>query len=783
MGLILLVLGWVWGIWLADALPHLSVLVWAVLTLSGLIGWLLTLKRRGWRLLFAVVTFFGLGAMRVQAVPRLGDLAGWNDRGGLTIYGQVVAPADVREERTLIIMQAQHITAGGVQQEVNGRVVIHAPRETVVQFGDWVSATGLLVTPPSVDAFEYRDYLGRGGIGSVLTRVSEIRVVIPASPTTMSAIHGTRERLGQSIVNALPQPHAGLMIGVLLGDDRWIAPETMLAFNQTGAGHVLVVSGYNMTLVAGAVMVVLGHIRRIGATPKLFATWALIIAYALLVGGEPSTVRAAWMAGLVAFGYATGNPLYLPLSAAFSVLMQTAYEPQLLWDRGFQLSLAATCGIAFLVSPLKERWRAFFQPNYPVSTAGAILRAGVDLCLTTTCILAFTMPLSTSFSGQLSGVTLPVNLLIVPVQAILLMIGAAGLILSVIAPVLGLAILWLCLPLVSWTQTIVNGAASIATNTLSVYIPPWLVLLYWGIIGGVVLLNDANWIGWHRLMKRRMYRLMLGASGILGLVSVVLFGIAAARPTGELHVWFLDANGANAVLIRSPNGATIMIDGGRSPVRLSSLIGERLPANTEHLDMLILSAPDEQETSAWVEVGRRYPPSVTLTHGQPNLGVPWQTLLTTLTEHGTTLHSVQKGNSIQTNDGMMIEVLWPLTQPRLGASITSEGLALRLVYGEFSLIMLGNLDREAQSQLVKSDFIFDADVLVIPQHAQARALDGTFLATVNPSTVIIPAAPERPPDSDVLAMLNGRLVYLTSQHGTLHLTSDGQTFSILPERE
>jgi len=784
MGLILLVLGWVWGIWLADALPDLPVLAWAIAALIPLVGWLFTLKIKGWRLMFAVVSAFSLGGLRMEAISRLGDLSDWNDRGGLTVHGQVVMPPDVREARTLLTIQVEGITVGGLEREISGRVLAHAPRDAAIRLGDTVSVTGLLVTPPIVDAFDYRDYLGRGGVGSLLTRVSEVRVV-NEQPNThpMAAVHDFRNTLAQTIINGLPQPLSGLLVGVLLGDDRWIAPETMDAFNRSGAGHVLVVSGFNMTLVASAVMVVLKHVRRLGITPKLFITWGLIIAYALLVGGEPSTLRAAWMAGLAAFGYATGNALYLPLSAAFSVLMQTVYEPQILWDKGFQLSLAATCGMAFMLAPLKNRWRGFFEPELPPNSLGQFLRAAVDLFLTTLCILIFTMPLLTNFSGQISWVTLPVNLLIVPAQAILLMFGATGIVLTLISAPVGLAVLWLCLPLIGWTQAVVSGAASIPGTTLSVYVPPWLVLVYWGTIGGIVLLNDSNWMGWHRLMKSRFYRTTLAASGMFALVSVILFGVASARPDSRLHIWFLDSGGKNAVLIRTPSGGTIMLDGGDGPVRLSSLIGERLPANTDHLDLLILSAPDEMETRAWGEVGRRYPASQVLTHGQPNLGVPWQNLLTTFTDSGADVQYVTAGYSVQTGDGVTIDILWPERSPLLGESLTTYPLVVRVVYRDLRILLPGNLDRDGQSALLASSSDLAADVLMLPLHASARSLDGTFLVTVNPSSVVMAAGLNSPPDTDVLAMLGGRTLYQTGRHGTIHLMSDGEGFSMETERE
>jgi len=784
MGLILLVLGWVWGIWLADAVPDVPIIAWAGVALIALIGWLLTLRTPVWRLLFAIVSFFCLGGLRMEATARLGALSDWNDSGGLTVYGLVMAPPDVREARTLLTLQVQHITVGGVERDISGQVLAHIPRESVVRFGDSVSVTGLLVTPPVVDAFNYRDYLGRGGIASLLIRVSEFRVVNDQpSNHPMAAIHDFRQRLSETIIAGLPQPLSGVLVGVLLGDDRWIAPETMDDFNRGGAAHILVVSGFNMTLVAGAVMVILRRVRWIGAVPKLFITWALIILYALLVGAEPSTVRAAWMAGLTAFGYMTGNTVYLPLSAAFSVLMQTGYEPQILWDRGFQLSLAATCGIAFLLTPLKDRWREFFEPELPPSGAGQGLRGAVDLFLATACSRAFTLPMLTNFSGQVAWVTLPVNMLIIPAQAILLMLGVAGLILTPIIAPLGMAVLWLCLPFIGWTQTVVHNAASLPGTGLSVYIPPWLMLVYWGTLGGITLLNDSNWMGWHRFMKNRLYRAMLTVSGVLVLVTVILFGVAFARPDSKLHIWFLDAGGGNAILIRTPNGGTIIVDGGNAPVRLSSLIGERLPANTDHLDLLMLSAPDELETGAWTDVARRYPPNHVLTHGQPNLGIPWQTLLTNLKQSGSEITYVTAEYAIQTDDGVMIEVLWPEKSPALGDSLTTYPLVIRVSYEGLRVLLPANLDRDGQAALLAARPNIHADVLMLPNHAEERSLDATFLVTVNPSNIIIAADLNAPPNTDVLAMLGGRTLYQTGQRGSIHLISDGQNFTIETERE
>lgn len=782
MGLILVALVFGWGVWLADARPAIAVLTWASFALLGLIGWLVTLKIPGWRLAFALMAAFGLGGLRMAESPRTGTLVEFNDRGGLTLVGEVVEPPDVREARTLLTVQAERIIAGGLEQEVTGRALVHVPRGAVVRFGDRVEVTGNLVTPPRIDSFDYREFLGRSGVVSLLTRTSELRVVNnEPSPLFMASVHDLRQRLGNTIAATLPQPHAGLLIGVLVGEDAWIAPETMETFNRSGAAHVLVVSGYNMSLVAAALMAIVSPFPRLGRWGQLIITLAGIGGYALLVGGDPSTVRAAWMAGLVAVGRATGNMAYVPLSAAFSILIQTAYEPQILWSLSFQLSVVATLGLAFWLSPMKSRYKGFFEPETPPGLGGQLLRAGVDLFLTTACVLAFVVPLTAAVSGEIAWATLPVNLLIVPVQAILLMIAAAGAVLIVIFPPAGQILMWLCLPLVGWTHVVVTAAASLPYSTTPLYVPPWLVIFYWAVVAGVVLLSDSNLMAWHRFRRERLKRWTLAAGLLAVLVSVIAVGIWRARPDGLLHVWFLDAAGRNGTLIRTPSGGTILIDGGSAPVRLSSLIGERLPPNTQSIGLLMLSAPDEFETGAWSEVARRYPPQHVLTSGQPNLSLPWQGLMALLSENGRPVQAVTAGQTIETDDGLVLDVVWPPRAGILGDPTGASALVVRLRYDELTVLLPGNLDREGQSGLLERGLDLSAEVLVLPRHGEARSLEGRFLDAVDPQVVIVVADINRPPDPDLLAMLGGRTVYMTGRDGTLHLTSGGQNFSISKE--
>ncbi len=179
---------------------------------------------------------------------------------------------------------------------------------------------------------------------------SAVEVTARAGDSLIGTLIDLKAQAKQLIDAALPEPQAGLLAGILLGNQRDIAPDVSDAFAATGAAHVIAISGFNMAVLSG---VIVGALRRLRVSPASAAliSIAVIGVYTVFVGANPAVVRAALMSGLLVVGRALRRQTYLPASLAFAALVLSAINPLVLWDVSFQLSFFATLGMALFADP------------------------------------------------------------------------------------------------------------------------------------------------------------------------------------------------------------------------------------------------------------------------------------------------------------------------------------------------------------------------------------------------------------------------------------------------
>jgi competence protein ComEC len=235
-----------------------------------------------------------------------------------------------------------------------------------------VEVTGRLATPPDFADFSYREVLARRGIYShfygarVVARGDEMQGAV-----WRRWLYAVRSRAMTLIERMLPEPHAALAEGILLGVDAGIPDALYDRFNATGTSHVLVISGSNVALIVALLL---------GVSRRLVGRWAIgvalvgIVAYTVLVGAEASVLRAALMGGLVVVAAGVGRRSTALISLAVACWLMRLVNPQTLYDVGFQLSAVATLGLILFASRLttwlSARWPALQGGPLTGSTRG-----------------------------------------------------------------------------------------------------------------------------------------------------------------------------------------------------------------------------------------------------------------------------------------------------------------------------------------------------------------------------------------------------------------------------
>ena len=288
------------------------------------------------------------------------------------------------------------------------------------------SATGAMETAATGDTFSYADYLGRRGVFTIMRNAGLEVVSEGGGDPVFARLLEMKAIVRGEIAKALPEPQAGLLTGILLGDESGISPQLKDDFRRVGASHIIAISGFNMVIVSAIVVRVLSSLfAGKGATVTIGAV-AVIAVYSLFVGASPSILRAAFMSSLLVIGNQLKRRTFLPASLAFATLLLSLLDPNVLLDIGFQLSFFAVLGLGLFADPLSRDsprcWSAICRRSWP-----QLLHSFLNepLIVSVAAQLA-TLPLIIFYFGRLSLVALPVNLLIVPAQSAVLLLGLVG---------------------------------------------------------------------------------------------------------------------------------------------------------------------------------------------------------------------------------------------------------------------------------------------------------------------------------------------------------------------
>ena len=305
-----------------------------------------------------------------------------------------------------------------------------------------------------------------------------------------------------------------------------------------------------------------------------------IVRDAVLVGGDAAVIRASIMGGLFVTASVLGRRSTALVSLAAACAFMVMRNPLLLWDLGLQMSSVATAGLILLVPPfyalfappVARKQRVLQRLHYPVVVAPArgitafvpmpVLRAVAEEGLIVSMAAnVMTMPLILFYFQRLSVVSLLTNLLIVPVQPLIMLGGGLGL----AAGILGLAwparlVLWFPYLGLVWTVGVVQWTASLpgASQWHFGFTPPVLAATYSFILIGrwrVQVVNAVRGL-WACLHSNRWVPIVAPVTaGLLSAAVLAVWWAGLSQPDGRLHVWFLDVGQGDGILIQRPQDA------------------------------------------------------------------------------------------------------------------------------------------------------------------------------------------------------------------------------------
>lgn len=367
-----------------------------------------------------------LGVARMNAAILTGD-PHLSDRIGskVVLEGVVVAEPDVRDSNVRVYVRTTRLI-GSSSVPVSASVLAVLPAQSDISYGDQVRITGSLQAPEPFDtglgrSFDYASYLAKDGIGYEIGRaqyeeIGGTDLHFAGTPNYFSASAiALKHTFLRGLDTTLPEPEAGLAGGITVGDKRSVGPELSLAFTRDSLVHMIVLSGYNITVVLNAVGKLLSFAPRIFG---LLGAIASVLFFILMSGGASSAVRASLMALIAVYARMSGRIFLAERALGASAFVMVAVDPWTLsFDPSFQLSALATLGLILFTEQVAARSEWITE------------RFGMREILSSTIATQLTvLPFLLYQSGNLSLVALPANLLaLFPVPLAMLFSLVAGL--------------------------------------------------------------------------------------------------------------------------------------------------------------------------------------------------------------------------------------------------------------------------------------------------------------------------------------------------------------------
>lgn len=713
----------------------------------------------------------------------------------------VISGSRVRFRGTVVADQSgEH---GSVPDGVSLLVHTLPPADLVVErgppylrYGDTLRLSGELERPEPIGDFDYAAWLESQGISGVLWSREIETVGAGGGNWAVWVLHGLRSRLASSLQRSIRSPESGLAQALLLGIRSELPAAVKDSFRTAGMSHLLAISGLHVGIVLalslGVGVAMLGK----GNPWAILCSTVVVWLYAVMSGLDPPVVRAAIMGTLALAQGLTGRGMRGLTALVLAAGVMVCVEPALLQSLSFQLSFTAMAGVIVglpLITLTGNALAVLAGGSEGPTTRWVhyvltLLIASVVISTTTT--LA-TVPLIAMHFGEIPLMSVPATILAMPAMPV-------ALVTSAITAVSGIALPWVspALGVSAWapvTWIIVVAQAMPPLMAPADWLTPQIAVAWYAALAALVLLMSSRRMRRIASAFRRGPRWRpSGVAGVLlGVVPVALLGtillltqVWDTRSDGLLHVHVLDIGQGDAILLVTPQGRQLLVDGGPDPRAMLNELGRLLPAGDRSLDAVVVTHLDSDHAGGLLGILDRYDTDLVL-QGSANeesaLYHQWQSVID---QRGHPTARVQAGHRIRMDSGVALEILNPPagTLPRaIDHSANNLSVVMRLSYGDVSFLLAGDIEKDVETHLVQTaGERLQSDVLKVAHHGSRTSTSVPFLQAVEPKSAVISAGANNRyghPHPDVMERLaeavDGSNLLVTSRDGAVEFVTDG----------
>ncbi len=685
------------------------------------------------------------------------------------------------------------------------------------QFGDQIQISKIRLKRPrnfkNPGQFDYRRFLNSRGI-SFIGSVSKPDQIKKMGEFNPSFLNKTRQRLIELITSSvretLSPSEFGLLMAMTLGEKGFLEKDIKENFKRTGISHLMAVSGLHVGFVAFSFFYIVKKLcmkisvryflnaARAGAIPIIAALLALIptIFYIFLVGQKISALRAGFLAGLFFLAILAGRKnqiLHALTLAAFFILL---WSPQSVLDIGFQLSFSGA--LVILVA-----YKLAFDP--PKDAIDRMLeepewKKRLKTWTWVSCAAYFgTFPFIVFHFHSISLVGLFLNILLVPLAGFFIPISIAIVSVNFFIPyfleIFANPISWFLKFFISTTEYFAEWQYSLALAPK----PPeiWFVIYQIALFGSlycVYLFQRRHLKNLKEIVEKRL-RIFFPFSVLMVLCAIfwLIWPRALLLNSDQLKLTLIDVAQGESIFIEFPNGKNLLVDGGgfyKNSLDIGRTVVAPFILNKGYssVNYLMATHSDQDHISGlenvvgYLNVKKLLFPNILSDDKRINK------LAENAKKSGAKISPISQGDILKIGD-VSLNFLHP-DEPFIKNSKKSRSknrnnrsLVFRIDYGNFSALLTGDIEKEAEKYLVENKVHLSATILKLPHHGSKFSSTSSFLKAVKPEAVLVSSGYLNRfghPHHTVLSRIQkiGADIWRTDLNGALTVISDRKNYQI-----
>lgn len=401
---------------------------------------------------------FGLGVIRYE-IKDAGNnfpLLEKQINSKVVLRGMIVDEPDERENYLQLTIKAE---------DSGAKILIRTNRYGIFRYGDAVEIKGILKKPEifSDSTFDWPAYLAKDDIYFEMF-YPDVKILSTGGGFWLKRqMFFLKEKFIGNLSSLVPEPNASYLAGLVVGGKKAMPKNLQDEFRRAGIIHVVVLSGYNVTIVADMIMKILSGL------PFFFGLGFGILGillFAVMTGASATVIRASIMAGFVLLARATGRIYHISIALLAAGFLMILANPKILrFDVSFQLSFLATLALICL-SPILEKKLNFIPKKFHIR----------EIMAATISTQIFVLPLLLYSTGLFSAVGLVVNLLVLVFIPATMLFGFLSAGLGFLSLALGTPFGWIAYAFSAYELWVVDIFSKLPFASFNISISFWLML-------------------------------------------------------------------------------------------------------------------------------------------------------------------------------------------------------------------------------------------------------------------------------------------------------------------